>query len=154
MSEATPSSPAGLLPAHTRRSFITSSLAVAAGVGVGATLVSAAPAGAARQARFDLHTGCFPEVPVSVEVALPGVREGVRGRAWLHIRTPREHLIEELGEVAFKRGRATIETRLVYPYDGRVAGQYSYHVEVACGSERVVTATPATYAMRQFHWFS
>ncbi len=137
----------------TRREFLGTSVAVAAGVGVAAALVNAAPARAERGARFVMDTGTFPEVPVAVEVALPNVPEGVRGRAWMHIRTPNAHLVHDLGPVAFVRGSARIETKLTYPYESRVAGAYSYHVEVACGAERIVTEAPATYALRQFHWF-
>lgn len=142
------------LPASTsRREFIGTSLAVAAGVGVASALVKASPARAAKGARFDLGTGSFPECPVAVDVSLPGAREGVRARAWLHIRTPSAHLVHDLGHVELRRGEGRIETKLTYPYEGRVAGAYSYHVEVACGAERVVTETPATYSIRQFHWF-
>jgi hypothetical protein len=90
---------------------------------------------------------------VKVVVSFPEAREGVRGHAWLHIRTPQEHLTRDLGPVVFRRGEATIDTKLAYPYEGRVHGQYSYHVEVACGSERLVTEAPATYSLTPFHWF-
>jgi hypothetical protein len=136
-----------------RREFVSTSLAATAGAGVAAALVTARPAHAARGARFELDSGSFPECPVTVAVTLPAAREGVSGHAWLHVRTPREHVVEDLGEVRFHRGEARVETRLVYPYERRVPGQYSYHVEVACGAERVVTETPATYSLRQFHWF-
>lgn len=141
------------LRSQSRRDFVGTSLAVAAGAGVAVALVDARPARAERGARFELEMGSFPECPVAVAVSLPTVHEGVRGRAWLHVATPREHIVHDLGEVLFQRGQARIETRLSYPYDGRVAGEYSYHVEVACGSERVVTEAPATYKIRQFHWF-
>lgn len=143
----------GPIRSTSRRDFIGTSLAVAAGAGVASALVKAAPARADRGARFDLTTGSFPECPVAVDVTLPSAKEGGRGRAWLHIRTPSAHLVHDLGAVAFSRGEARIETKLTYPYEGRVAGQYSYHVEVACGSERIVTEAPATYSIRQFHWF-
>ena len=136
-----------------RREFIGTSLAIATGVGVASAIAGTRPAHATRGARFELHTGSFPEVPVAVHVSLPSAQEGVRGRAWMHIRTPKAHVVEDLGEVVFHRGEARIDTRLVYPYEGRVAGAYSYHVEVACGAERVVTEEPASYALRQFHWF-
>ena len=71
----------------------------------------------------------------------------------MHIRTPNAHLVHDLGPVSFTRGEARIETKLTYPYETRVAGAYSYHVEVACGAERIVTEVPATYSLRQFHWF-
>jgi len=147
-----PSAP-GPLRSPSRRDFFGTTLAVAAGVGVASALVSAAPARAEKGARFDLARGSFPECPVAVDVALPSAQEGMRGRAWLHIRTPSAHLVHDLGAVSFSRGAARIETKLTYPYEGRIAGPYSYHVEVACGGERVVTEAPATYSIRQFHWF-
>jgi len=149
------SAPRSLDPSSglSRRGFLGTSLAVAAGAGVGAGLVAAAPCRAVRGARFNLATGSFPECPVTVEVALPALHEGLRGRAWLHIQTPNERLVRDLGTVLFHRGEARLETRLEYPYPGRVPGQYTYHVEVAVGAERIVTETPATYSIRQFHWF-
>jgi hypothetical protein len=45
-----------------RRSFIGTSLAVTAGVGVGVALVKTAPARAARGARFDPRPAPFPSV--------------------------------------------------------------------------------------------
>jgi len=137
-----------------RRGFLGTSLAIAAGAGVGVALAKAAPPRADRSARFDLALGSFPEVPVAVAVALPHVREGVRGRAWLHIQTPREHLVKDLGPVVFRRGEARIETALAYPYEARVPGEYTYHVEVLAQGERIVTDDPATYALKNFHWFS
>jgi len=140
-------------PGFSRRSFIGTSLAVATGAGVGAALVKAAPARADRGARFVHEMGSFPDCPVAVEVALPSAREGARGRAWLHIRTPREHLVRDLGEVPFRRGAARVETTLAYPYAERVPGDYSYHVEVACAGEHLVTEAPATYAVKKIYWF-
>ena len=136
-----------------RRSFIGTSLAVATGAGVGAALVKAAPARAARGAHFLTEMGCFPDCPVVVDVSLPTAREGVRGEAWLHIRTPREHLVRDLGEVRFLRGAARVDTTLASPYEDRVPGDYSYHVEVACAGERIVTEAPVTYAIKKIYWF-
>jgi hypothetical protein len=146
-----------------RRGFIGQTLAVAAGAGVGLSL-SARRRPTERGARFTFGHGleaavaedtrAFPDCPVTVEVALPEAPEGLRGQAWLHIRTPTEHITRDLGPCAFERGWALIETSLVYPYEGRVAGPYTYHVEVACSSERIVTAEPATFSVRKIHWFS
>lgn len=137
-----------------RREFVNTTLAATTGAGVAAALVAARPDRSPRGARFELDKGSFPEVPVTVAVSLPTLKEGVHGRAWLHIRTPREHVVEDLGEIRFHRGEAHIATRLVYPYEGRVPGAYSYHVEVACGGDRIVTEQPATYSIRKFYWFS
>ena len=32
-------------------------------------------------------------------------------------------------------------------------GDYSYHVEVACAGERLVTEAPVTYAIKKIYWF-
>ncbi|MFO0745322.1 MAG: hypothetical protein U1F43_06535 [Myxococcota bacterium] len=90
---------------------------------------------------------------MSVHVELAPEVEGT-GRAWLHIVTPKEHLVEDLGNVDFRRGRATVATALRYPYETRVPGQYTYHVEVAVSGQRVATAEPAAYGVRKIHWFS
>jgi hypothetical protein len=146
-----------------RRGFIGQTLAVAAGAGVGLGLAQTRRP-TERGARFTFGHGrelvvsddtrAFPDCPVTVEVALPAAVEGARGQAWLHIRTPREHLTRDLGTCSFERGLARIETSLVYPYEDRVAGAYSYHVEVACAGERIVTAEPATFSVRKIFWFS
>lgn len=146
-----------------RRSFLGTSLAVAAGAGVGLSL--ARPGAATeRRARFAFGHGeeaafapdlaAFPDCPVTVECVLPRAPEGARGKAWLHIQTPTEHLVRELGPVTFRRGAALIEATLSYPYEDRVPGAYAYHVEVACAGDRIVTEAPATFSVRKFYFFS
>jgi len=91
-------------------------------------------------------------VTVSVEVA-PEV-DG-RGKAWLHIVTPTdEHLVDELGDVVVRGGRASIAATLRYPYETRVPGEYSYHVEVVVKGQRLTTEAPASYGVRKIVWFS
>jgi len=146
-----------------RRRFLGTTLAVAAGAGVGLSLTQPLQDGQRRsrfafghgaEAAFDDDMRAFPDCPVTVECVLPKVPEGTRGKAWLHIQTPTEHLVRELPPAVFRRGVAHIEAHLAYPYDDRVPGAYHYHVEVACAGERIVTEAPATYAVRKFYWFS
>ena len=146
-----------------RRRFLGTTLAVAAGAGVGLTLARPLQPGERRarfafghgdEAAFDDDLRAFPDCPVTVECVLPGAREGARGKAWLHIQTPTEHIVRELPPVAFRRGIAHIEATLAYPYEDRVPGAYNYHVEVSCAGERIVTEAPATFAVRKFYWFS
>lgn len=134
-------------PKLDRRGFLGTTAAIGVGVGIGATLASRSA-----RARFDSTDG-FPDRPVTVEVELDPDVAGT-GRAWLHIVTPSEHLVEDLGAVELRRGRATIATALRYPYETRVPGTYSYHVEVAVSGHRIATAEPATYGVRKIHWFS
>lgn len=150
-----------------RRGFLGTTLgttlAVAAGAGVGLTLARPLDLGT-RRARFAFGHGAeaafapdlaaFPDCPVTVECVLPGARNGSRVKAWLHIATPEGNLVRELPPTTVERGLAYIEATLAYPFDKRVPGTYAYHVEVSCAGQRVVTEAPATFSVRKFHWFS
>lgn len=150
-------------PQLDRRRFLGTTLAVAAGAGVGLTLARPLDLGT-RRARFAFGHGAeaafadeltaFPECPVTVECVLPGAPSGALAKAWLHIEAPLGAITRPLAPVKVDRGLAYIETSLAYPYEKRVPGAYRYHVEIACAGQRVVTEAPAHFAMRKFHWFS
>jgi hypothetical protein len=150
-----------------RRGFLGTTLgttlAVAAGAGVGLTLARPLDLGTRRarfafghgaEAAFAPDLGAFPDCPVTVECVLPGARSGALVKAWLHIATPNGNLVRELPPTRVERGLAYIEATLAYPFEKRVPGTYAYHVEVACNGQRVVTEAPATFSVRKFHWFS
>lgn len=137
-----------------RRGFLGVGAAVAVGAGVAVTTgVGGRKVPARGEAVFDVTEG-FPDRPVSIRVRARRVSDGAIGQVRLLIETPREEIVRDLGPVEFAGGEAALDAALVYPYDTRVAGTYRYRAEIIVDGARVVTATPAEYAVRPFHWFS
>lgn len=132
-----------------RRGFLGVSAATV-GVGLGLQLVRIRPAAAAT-----LTTeAAFPDAPATAELLFPDVPDGASVRVWLHIETPEGPQQVDLGRAAVFGGRARVETKLHYPFETRIPGEYSYWVEAAHRGRRAISDQPATYSVRKIWWFS
>lgn len=161
MKEDTPERP----PSLDRRSFLTTALATIAGASAGFSLGRPFQSGSGKEeARFAFGHGkefnydddlrAFPDCPVTVECLLPKLRAGTRVEASLIVQTPREKRELDLGAFSVFRGRVWIPTRLIYPYNDRVPGEYTYHMLLSSGDHKWMTEAPASYSVRPFYWFS
>jgi len=135
-----------------RRSFLGVSASVVAGASL-AGVLSGASRRAGAEARFSVTRG-IPDLPLHLEVSVPGVADGARASGQLFVVTPREVLSYALAPFEVRGGKAQVELTLVYPYEDRVPGEYTYHAQVEVADRRAVTAEPAVYAVRDIRWFS
>ena len=137
-------------PRLARLGFLGVGAAAVAGAGLGVGIV--AGPGSVR-ASFDVTDG-FPDRPVNIHVAAQALPDGVEVSGVLTVRTPTETVTVDIPAVALKAGQATIPVTLVYPYDTRVPGTYSYSASLDVGGRRVITQAPAVYDVRRIVWFS
>lgn len=132
-----------------RRGFLGVS-AAALGAGLAVQLVRIRPANAATLEA----EAAFPDAPATVTLRFPDVPDGASVKVWLHIGTPEGPQRRDLGRALVFRGQARLETQLVYPFETRVPGEYSYWVEAAHRGRRAISDQPATYSVRKIWWFS
>lgn len=132
-----------------RRGFLgLSAAAIGAGLSVG--LVKLRPA---NDARF-IEGAAFPEAPAGVALTFAGIPDGATARVWLHIQTPEGNLKRDLGRVHLYGGKGQLTTKLEYPFETRVPGEYSYYVEAVYRGRRAISEQPASYSVRKIWWFS
>ena len=109
-----------------------------------------------------LGTACLPwrtahnrarwEAPVAqpgalarLEVCAPDAPLDALARVVLVLSTPRETLVLEESELRLKNGVGHLEVSLTYPYEGLVAGTYSYRAEIHVGHRVLKTRKPVHY---------
>lgn len=136
-----------------RRFFLETAGAALVGGGLALALGGLKAPRRRAEVKLIADAGLFPEAPISLEFSCPDAMEGQRGQVAFILEGPQGRQEIPLGQVTLIRGQARLATQLTYPYAHRTAGQYDYYAVIRYGAQTLRTEAPASYAVRDFHWF-
>ncbi len=134
-----------------RRGFIGALGAASGLLGVGALT-------ATRRSRRRATAGfeqreAAPDLPLALRV-VADLADDTTAQVRLLVDTPDGEVVVDGGTLRFRGGQADGPVVLRYPFETRVAGEYTYRARVEVAGAEVATSDAVSYRVRPIVWFS